>query len=292
MHSHPLLYWVRERENIRLARAAGLPGPWTDDLILRQFRFCNVRRRDDRVTQWIINNVIVPYTNHPNLWVMLALARYINLPATLQEIGEAGLWPTDDSPDWSAIGNLVDARARRGEQAWTGAYMIRAESNKNAPWYSLGKARYVTDIVIARELWENRDTITTAIGEGTVQAAHEAIAGRYGWGSFMAGQVVADLTYSPVLSNAPDLTTWAPLGPGSRRGLNRLAGRNTDDQLSQEDAVIEMREWYTDIVLDLGSEFSDISLHDVQNCLCEVDKYLRAETGEGRPRSGFTPHHE
>lgn len=289
MNSAPLLYWVEEREKIRLARLAGLPQPWTSDPILHQYRFCNVRRRDDRVSRWIIESVIDPYADHPNLWVMLALARYVNWPDTILELMDEDLWPKDPKPNWLKIGQLIDARAARGEQAWTGAYMIRAESNPKAEWYSWGKGRYVAQIVVARELWNKSSKILAALKTGRAEAVWASIAGRYGWGSFMAGQVVADYTYSPLLSGAPDLYTWAPLGPGSKRGLNRLAGRELTAEISQAQAVDEMRELYKDIILDLSPAFGDITLHDVQNCLCELDKYLRAKLGEGRPRSNFKP---
>lgn len=291
MDSTPLLYWVRERENIRLKRAAGFPVPWTTDPILATYRFCNVRRRDDRVSQWIIHNIIEPYDDHSNLWVMLALARYVNWTPTLQEIMDAGLWPTSDWPHWDEIGAVIDARTLRGDQAWTGAYMIRAESNPNASWYKWGKGRYVCERVIGEELWSSRREIELALCFNSVHTAHSAICGRYGWGSFMAGQLVADLTYSSVLCGARDLTTWAPLGPGSTRGLNRLAGRPLKQTISQEQAVEEMQQLYFDVLVELGAEFRDMTLHDLQNCLCEVDKYLRALNGEGKPRSHFVPHH-
>ena len=49
----PLFYWVAERERIRVRKESGQPFPWTDDPILATYRFCNVRREDDRVTIWV-----------------------------------------------------------------------------------------------------------------------------------------------------------------------------------------------------------------------------------------------
>ena len=43
-------YFIKEREQIRLARQVGLPAPWTDDEILTNYRFCNIRRMDDIVS--------------------------------------------------------------------------------------------------------------------------------------------------------------------------------------------------------------------------------------------------
>jgi len=287
----PLLYWVGERETIRLAREREEPAPWTRDPILSTFRFCNVRRADDRVSRWVIRNVIQRYQGNPNLWIMLALARYINWPPALQKLMKGGGWPAKaDVPARLARAAEILDDPEEKEKMWTGAYMIRAESNKTAPWYAWGKGAYVMKIVIERELWKARGEFREFFSRDirTVQYAHSLLAGRYGWGSFMAGQVVADWTYTPLLSGAADLYTWAPLGPGSLRGLNRLYGRALDYRLKQEDAIPEMRAARDAIVSDYP-ELADLTLHDVQNCLCETDKYLRTKLGEGRPRSRFVP---
>ena len=291
LNSAPLLYWIEARDAIRVARELDMPAPWTTDPILLKYRFCNVRRAHDRVSKWIITHILHPYAHHENLWLMAAIARYINWTPTLQEIMDAGLWPVQANLfPFLSIAEVVEARTARGEQAWTGAYMIRAESNANAEWYNWTKARYVLEKVIKRELWDDRATILAAIATNSLETVHSTICGRYGWGSFMTGQLVADLSYAPPLWTASDLYTWAPIGPGSRRGLNRLAGRPLDFNLHQAQAVEEMRELRFDVVSELGVDFDDLTLHDIQNCLCEVDKYLRVETGEGRPRSHFVPH--
>ena len=46
-----LVYFITEREAIRLKKEAGEPKPWTSDPILQQYRFCNVRRMDDKVSK-------------------------------------------------------------------------------------------------------------------------------------------------------------------------------------------------------------------------------------------------
>ena len=277
------LHWVSERESIRQKRLLGEKAPWTRDPILRTYRFCNVRRRDDRVSQWIINHIITPYAGHPNLWIMLGLARYLNWPPTITALIEMRLWPLKKNPDWEAIGAFLDLRVKEGVQVYTGAYMIRAESNHDAEWYSWGKGRYVAEVVVGG-LWADRAAVTPGLGR-SVEAAWAAVKGHYGWGSFMAGQLVADLTYTPLLDNAPDLYTWAPLGPGSRRGLNRMHRQELTKVWSQDAAVEVMRHLRELILSELGLSFREMTLHDVQNCLCEVDKYLRVKSGEGRPRS-------
>jgi hypothetical protein len=53
-----LFQWMAERHAIHQRRLAGQPWPWTDDPILRQHNFTNVFRVYDRVTQYVICNVI------------------------------------------------------------------------------------------------------------------------------------------------------------------------------------------------------------------------------------------
>jgi hypothetical protein len=104
----------------------------------------------------------------------------------------------------------------------------------------------------------------------------------------MAGQVVADLTYTPLLRGAYDLLTWAPQGPGSRRGFNRLLGRPLKAKIPEAEWSERLQGWREQVAeaTELGDS---LNLMDLQNCLCETDKYLRVKNGEGRPRSRYKP---
>jgi hypothetical protein len=101
----------------------------------------------------------------------------------------------------------------------------------------------------------------------------------------MAGQVVDDLTWTPLLANPRDDKTWAPQGPGSLRGLNRVLGlpiRTPHEELAWCTHLQRLRGM---VVERLGPEYEDLTLMDVQNTLCEADKYERVRLGQGRPRS-------
>lgn len=58
------VHWIIEREKIRIKKETGEPFPWTEDPILKAYRFCNVRREDDTVTKWIAENIRKPYEKH------------------------------------------------------------------------------------------------------------------------------------------------------------------------------------------------------------------------------------
>src|SRR5260221_9893360 len=53
-------YWhfAAKRQEVFFARLEGKPKPWTDDPILNEYKFTNAYRASDRVSQYLIRNVI------------------------------------------------------------------------------------------------------------------------------------------------------------------------------------------------------------------------------------------
>lgn len=307
MNAEPLWCWINERHAIYLRKAArdgetipswarandvpetSWPGRLTDDEILAAFRFTNVFRELDRVTVWIRENIREPYADHPNLWYMLAVARYINWPPTLAELIEEKAWPDNDAFTPELMTEALEARRARGEKIETGAYMIRAESDPKAPWYKWSKQRYVSEVVLGN-LWERKAHWVELLGRSRElrQPWEELQLPEYtGWGPFMAYQFVLELHHTRYLAEALDKYRWAAVGPGSKRGLNRLAGRPVKAALSQARAVEEMRSLLLASSICTASWVPKLALEDVQNSLCETDKYLRAQSGDGRPRTKY-----
>ena len=54
------LYWyfAYERQNIFIKKSNNEPYPWTKDPILDKYKFCNSYRVNDRVSQYLLKNVI------------------------------------------------------------------------------------------------------------------------------------------------------------------------------------------------------------------------------------------
>lgn len=279
----PLIYWAVERENIRLAKEARQPAPWTTDPILQKYRFCCVRRCDDRVSQWLINHVYKHQSKYKDTLTFIkvvALCRWCNWPPTLRELQEEGLWDHNHI-DLVAIGHVLDERVKSGTKSYTGAYMVRAPSKKKYP--GVGKGKFVAETVVGA-LDTVRQPLQLALVANQAKLAWETICSVSNFGSFMSGQIVADLTYTPLLDQAYDLNTWAPQGPGSRRGFNRLLGRPLKAKIEDEEWSYWLQEWRGQVADAIGSE---LNLHDTQNICCEIDKYLRVKNGEGRPRSTY-----
>jgi hypothetical protein len=275
-------YWIQERDSIRQKKEAGLPKPWTDDPIFQKYKFCNVRREDDKVTVWIKNYWRDPCRGHPNMWFAMIVARLFNWPETLNAID----FPLADfdklKETWR---DVLKRRREAGLKIFTGAYLVSTNG------VSMDKLDYILDRVLT-PIWERgnspqslSNTYFHVDGALTLQEYWNHLIQFDGLGSFMAGQVIADLKYvDPVLEKASDWWTWAPLGPGSIRGLNRFAGRDYRKPLNQKQGLHELLSLQQQVEERLGIK---LPVHDVQNCCCEFDKYLRLKKGEGKVRSGY-----
>lgn len=278
----PLFAWVVEREATRARKEGGEDAPYTADPIIGAYRFCNVRREDDRGTVWIRDNIRKSFADSPELWLMLCIGRQINWPETLYELIESGDgWP-GDTFDLTMLRHVLDERKALGKKVYTGAYMISAPPQKGR-----SKQDYMAKTVIGH-LWEQRDRFAEwfSYPHRTLAKTHERLSRYVGWGDFMAYQAVVDMRFTRLLDGAPDIETWCAAGPGTIRGLNRLHGRPVKHNLGQDQARSEIRAIWKVVRQETGV---DMDFSDVPNCLCETDKYLRVQNGEGVPRALYVP---
>jgi len=272
-----LYYWIQEREKVRQKKEKGDPKPWTDDVILQSYRFCNVYREYDKVTKWIAANWREPNSGHIDNWFAMAVARWCNWPDTLEELGYPVPW------DPKKFIKVVRDRTKRDQKVWTGAYMIGTQGNKT------DKPVFIADYVLT-PLWNQRANLRPR-SDDTLREFADRIVNIKNQGRFMVGQIVADIKYDKKgpLYSASDWHTYAISGPGSRRGLNRVLGRPVDAPWTE-------KEWYKQLMIlyevintkiEISRSVEPIHAQDLQNCLCEGDKYVRVLNGEGKPRSSY-----
>jgi hypothetical protein len=257
-----LLYWMDERENIRVKKEAGDPKPWSEDPVFQQTYFCNVHREDDRVTKWI-RGAYSPYVGHELFVPNIILSRFLNWPPSLEAIGYLDDW----DPTWVKI--RLNHIKNEGKKVWGNAYVVTTHGIK------MDKMDYLCDRVMPTMLMSTKLPTTTLADAATHLQLVEGIS------TFMAGQVVADLknTEGHPLKDAPDWLTFALPGPGSRRGMAWLYGENVREGL-----------WYShllDVQIKIALSGWKICAQDLQNCLCEFDKYMRVKTQSGRSKRGY-----
>lgn len=284
------IYYMTERHRIYLLRKRGATWPWTIDPILSEFRFCNVYRELDTVTIWIRENIREAFFTHQNLWFMLCIARRINWPDTLVELmSGGGSWP--HMGVWSPLDMMkkLDERTASGEQVYTGAYMITAETGPEHTGKTKSRTTAYSNLL---PLWRKAAEIEPQL-HGTLEEAYNAILGQgFAWGPFMTYEVVSDLRHTRYLKGAKDVMTWANAGPGALRGLNRLHGRPVKASLAPSMALEEMRQLLNLTTKEwpkVSKDYPRLEMREIEHTLCEFDKYERVRLGEGRPRSKYHP---
>ena len=261
--------YINERHSIYLKRQKRDPFPWTEDEILQTFSFCNVFRELDTVTIWIRQNWRELYPDHPNLPFAMAMARQINWPETLEELGFPEHW----NPE--RIKAIMQGRMDRGEKVYTGAYMLTG---------TLGGTKVEQTI----------DKILTPLYENPPPIHHNSLQNTWaeylpyaGFSGFMAYEVVTDLRHTKHLENAEDIMTWANAGPGAKRGLNRIHNRELKKTIKPDQLLNEMSELLDISYLYLKKYVPILEMREIEHCLCEFDKYERTRLFEGRPRSKY-----
>lgn len=283
MRTEQFFNFIVERDLVRQRKERGESKPWTKDLRLQSWRFCNVHREDDKVTKWIAQNWRDNNAGDPDLWFAMAVARWNNHPDTLAEIGYPVPWNPRKFID------VCNARKARSEKVWTGAYMIGTQGNaKNKPLF-------IAEDVLS-SLWAKREVLRPTAGITLAKFTHRLANVLY-QGKFMAGQITADAKYAdPHLLEAEDWNTFAISGPGSRRGLNRLMNQPKNMSWRESkwhETLLEAQKEVNDLLWKFDRTHPEwyaigpLDAQDVQNMLCEWDKYERLRLREGNPRAKY-----
>ena len=262
------MYWVAERERIRHSKMFGVQRPWSSDPVFQTTYFCNVNRENDKVTRWI-RQAYYDYRTHYPIVPNMIMARMVNKPKSLDNIHLH--WP------WSTFNPHLFRKIMSQPGAWGSAYIVSTNGRK-AP-----KHEYIGALL--ERAWGAWSGPGGATLPGTLSAAHRAIQGLDGMGSFMAAQVVADIknTEGSVLEKAPDWWTFAAHGPGSLRGLSWFWGKQiTPASFTEALESARIAVTVIDPVL-----LSNVCNQDLQNCFCEFDKYMRVSTGTGRSKRKY-----
>jgi hypothetical protein len=284
MNWEGLWNYIRERERVRLRKEGTEPWPWTEDRILQQFKFTNVKRIHDRTTQ-VFYNIYQENAKDTEQSALYncALYRYFGTAEW------AGLVGWQHFHDGEFIRLMAETAKKRGLQIFTGAYVI-TNSGQTGPKYR------VVEQYLA-ELWHNIDRIVKELNraflwEDGYHALHQLPG--FGGSGFMAKEVLQDyLLWAPYRFH--DDESFTPIGPGAMRGLGRVVSGDRNARFYFKEGLSLINQIRDTINPLWGDAFygpawdGPLTAHDIQFCLCEFDKYERVRLGQGRPRSIY--HH-
>ena len=106
--------------------------PWTDNEILRDYKFTNVYRELDRNSQWQIKNILLDdKLSLKNLIWKLMVFRFFNNPETFT-FKLAAKWrngiPDYDEYDEDEFSNFITQVRSAGKNPYTTAYLINSQA--------------------------------------------------------------------------------------------------------------------------------------------------------------------
>lgn len=286
MRTQELFAFILERWLILQRRNAGESAPWTKDPILGQYRFCNVFREDDKVTKWIAENLRKPLDGEWNLIPVMAAARFINRISTLEALKDILL---EEGWHPKACPAMLRDLKKAGQPIITGAYMVKTPVGKD-------KITGLDEILrpIQKAASDGPDHMLAGVfqkGERpSLQQLHERLL-EFPWvGGFMSAQIIADVKYTSDWKDAPDWFTFAASGPGSRRGLNYVLGRDPEAAWKEQGWKMTLMCLYGEIIpLFEKAGMPRLHAQDLQNGLCEFSKYERTRLGTGKPKQRYNP---
>lgn len=277
-------YWglAAERQAIFFRRLRGERPPWTDDPVLATNRFTNAYRASDRVSQYLINEVIYgDPTDERSTVLRVLLFKIFNRIDTWRFLEGAIGRVTVDTFDAVYLGKLLEARMATGERLYSAAYIM--------PSPKLGETRkHANHLRLLEELLAN-GTVDRLLDAGSLRELYEVLIGVHSFGPFLAFQFAIDLNYSELFRFSE--MDFVVAGPGAHDGIAKCF-RNAHD-LSAEEVIRAVTESATDQFNALGVEFDSLwgrplQLIDCQNLFCEVSKYARVAHPELIGRSGRT----
>lgn len=274
-------YWrfAAERQQIFERRLADQTGPWTEDPILRRFKFCNTFRASDRVSQYLISQVI--YTNTAaelpaeDVFLRIVLFRLFSKEATWDALERATEGVRRSTLDVERLGARLD-ELRQRQPIYTNAFILAAHDAYGH------RIKHRNHLELVRRMFA-----PGALGAqlGRARSLEAVVTALREWpmiGPFMGYQLAIDLNYSDRLNFDEDDFTVP--GPGAVRGLHKVfsdfAGR-TPAQLIKR-MVNRQEEEFDRLGLPWRGLFGIRRLHaiDCQGLFCETDKYARARFPE------------
>jgi len=266
-------YWefAAKRQDIFFKRFYGEPRPWTDDPILDRFKFCNVYRASDRVSQFLIKNVI--YTGsqlEEEVIFRTLLFKLFNKIETweylLKSFGEIRL------KDFTFVkyNKVLEQRLLSGIPIYSNAYISCATKA-----YGYDR-KHENHLALLYDMFNNGHIVSRIVTAKYYKEIFELLRQYPLIGDFMAYQLMTDINYSNVINFSEN--DFTVVGPGSMRGINKCF-RSLNGK-SYEYIIKWMAAHQEEEFKKFGLSFKSLwgrPLHniDCQGLFCETDKYCR-----------------
>ncbi len=283
-------FWrfIHERHKIWYQRfVLGRPAPWTKDTILTEFKFTNVYRELDRGTAFLLDNICEKGEPIDQVWNIIVY-RMFNRISTYEHLKWHSFERWSNPKFFRKYFDALRAFGEQGNPLYTDAHMVCAYEHFPGK-DKLERFEYIFQGVISQ-----MDTLMRIINKAkSLETVHKALTRFPGIGPFLGYEMAVDISYCSWNNLGED--EWVNPGPGCQRGLKAIfPGVKSDKDCQWLIKVlrqIQKKEWLRlKLPFDgIAYQGKELTLRNVEHCLCEYFKYWKAKNGKGRPRNRFSP---
>ena len=266
---------------------------WTDDPILKKYKYTNVYRHLDRGTIWMFDNVLMPTLNRRGklqkkledaVW-RICQYRLLNKVETFEKVSLISHKDYGESVDRADFFDTLADLLEQGEKVWTSAH-ITLQCNLN-------QGRLSNYEEILDRLWFSISEITEFMQSHDMEQSFKRVKQEYGFGPFITFEVLSDFVYIPAFNFTQN--DWANPGPGCKLGINLIYPnvktigeyQNVMDYLCKKQNMYFKR--YKLPWKEVRYKGQRLSLRDIEHSLCEYGKLHKQKLGVGKARMIFVP---
>lgn len=258
-------WFVGERISIWKKKEGGNIVPFTEDLVLSKYRFCNIFREFDRQTIEF-HTLLNPLRDNFPLWLLnMFYCRLVARPETIKSVGLLSFGNNTE-----VYKRLSDLESPKYGTPYV--FPISTIMRSKTPTRELFLTQYLPEAIpkIARIVssW-NKKSVFDGVNE---------ILPAFGFNlNFLWTEVLIDVAYQ--FPEYIDLYKQFPIGPGSMPTMKRI---NPD--IDPTMLVTELSRIPVDIGITFEGKLLQLSAENWEGIGCEFRKYSNLMQGKGRKR--------
>jgi len=281
-----------ERQNIFYKRMNGQIVGLTEDPILQEFKFTNAYRASDRVSQYLIKNVIYSseFSVEDTVFRILLFKLFNKIETWKLIENEFGEISTETFKV-GVYSLLLDKFMDKGIRVYSNAYMMASGAKE----FPVKKKHHAHFLLLQKMLQDNLPDKIQACQ--SMEEGYKLLLSYPMIGQFLAYQYITDINYSEV-TNFSECEFTVP-GPGAKDGIRKcfVSTGGYDDS----DIIKMMTDQQEEEFLKRDLDFKYLGARklqyiDIQNIFCETDKYCRVAhpdllgySGRTRIKQKFKP---
>lgn len=272
--------FMEERMNIFWAKYEGKQYPWTDDQILLKHKFTNVYRACDRVSQYLIKNIISNVSENysdQDMFIRILVFKVFNRIDTWEYLEQTMGGISIKNFNVDQLSKLLSERITN-YPIFNSAYLMTGCHHE----YTKFESKHERWLRMIEKEFVKGPLMRKILSSKSMGQVFEYFSSCPFIGGFLAYQYTIDLNYSNLINFSEN--SFVKAGIGAIRGIKKcfidLGKYSYEDiirYIYENMDVYRNKYGYSNFKNLFGRE---PTLIDLQNCFCETDKYLRVKMPE------------